>query len=120
MNAKKKILLVEDDEAIQTGLTDALVEEGYDVVSLPNSVHTMDELRKGDKALLVMDLQTPEKNGWQFLLENEHAPELQAINCIVITAWKNGISDAYMRDHTIMTKPLDLYEFLAKVKEKIK
>ena len=70
LTMKKTILIVEDDEAIVFALTAFLEDEGYNVLSAENGFVALELIRKhGAPHLILLDMQMPIMNGWQFALE---------------------------------------------------
>ena len=59
-----KILVVEDDRSILTGLEELLSSEGYDVVSVPDGRSALERYREEKPDLLLLDVMIPEKSGF--------------------------------------------------------
>ena len=70
----ESILIIEDDEAIRTSLTDVLISEGYKIQDAANGKIAFEVLETlSDSSLLLLDLMMPamvrlEKRGYQGLL----------------------------------------------------
>ncbi len=64
MNAKPHILIVEDEPAIRTGLTDVLVFHGYDVTSAGDGTTGLDRALNGQFDLILLDIMLPGINGF--------------------------------------------------------
>ena len=87
---KRRILIVEDDRAIQESLRNLLAEEGFDTISSFNGQEaslylaslTKDELPN----LILLDLMMPIKDGFSFRLEQNDDPKISQIPVIVMTA----------------------------------
>ncbi len=63
MTEGSKILLVEDDPHLAKGLRFNLEREGYDVFLVDNGVSALDQLRKKDFDLIILDLMLPVLGG---------------------------------------------------------
>lgn len=59
----KRILIIEDDPAILTGLTATLKDERYDVVSAADGEKGYALGKKEDISLIILDIMLPKKNG---------------------------------------------------------
>lgn len=64
MTKKLKILVVEDEAAIRTGLIDVLVYHGYEVDSAADGTSGLDKARSGTHDLLLLDVMLPGLNGF--------------------------------------------------------
>lgn len=60
----KKILVVEDDQAIQALLQDFLIEAGYDVVTASDGVEALSEFEKQPFDLILLDVMLPKIDGF--------------------------------------------------------
>ncbi len=64
MTKKLKILVVEDEEAIRTGLIDVLVYHGYDVDFAADGTAGLEKAGSGIHDLLLLDVMLPGVNGF--------------------------------------------------------
>ncbi len=114
MVAGKRILVVDDDQAIRETLSEVLEDEGYAVASAENGLDAIHYLRSQDPpSLILLDLMMPVMNGWQFRDEQLRDPSLKTIPVVVISA-DNGVREkaaSIAVDH-YMRKPIDLEELL--------
>jgi two-component system OmpR family response regulator len=104
--AKKTILLVEDDEETSESLRELLEEHGYRVVQGKNGQDAQDKLRTCKRPdCILLDLWMPTKDGWTFASELKDG-ELGDVPVVVITAaephWGYPTPPA-----RVMRKPLD-------------
>ena len=65
--AKKKILVVDDDESILQLVGYLLTHAGYDVVSVKNGEEALKTLRKTEFDLVLTDLAMPDMSGIQVI-----------------------------------------------------
>jgi CheY-like chemotaxis protein len=81
------ILLVEDDAAIRDALQTLLADEGYLVSTAENGRQALEQLHAGQAAdLIVLDLQMPVMDGWQFRALQKADPLLFDIPVLAISA----------------------------------
>jgi two-component system chemotaxis response regulator CheY len=87
VNSRGPILLVEDHADLREAMTSLLEASGYAVVAAADGDEALDRLRRGTApCLIVLDLEMPRKNGWEFRSEQIHDPKLAAIPTIVSSA----------------------------------
>jgi CheY-like chemotaxis protein len=67
MPLKKKILLVEDEEALRLLYQEELEEEGYEVFTAKNGKEALQKLRKEKPDLVILDIVMPEMDGMEAL-----------------------------------------------------
>lgn len=69
---RKRILLVEDEDAIRFEMRELLEEEGYSVEEATNGQEALDALSHGaEPDLVLLDLMMPVMDGWSLLEEIE-------------------------------------------------
>ena len=82
-----RILIVEDDAAIVDSLTEALSDEGYDVISARDGVEAMAVLRAGPlPSLIILDWMMPRCDGPCFRRQQQADPILAGVPVVVLTA----------------------------------
>lgn len=64
---KKKILVVEDEEALRLLYEEELIEEGYDVSTAKDGKEALQKLRKEKPDLIILDIVMPEMDGMEAL-----------------------------------------------------
>ena len=64
---KKKILLVEDEEALRLLYQEELEEEGYEVFTAKNGKEALQKLRREKPDLVILDIVMPEMDGMEAL-----------------------------------------------------
>lgn len=106
MPGKKKILLVDDDPAIRQILLRLLVEEGFNVLPAANGVEALNMTTLVRFDLVLLDLNMPQKNGWETFEQLSLDDPLLPI--IVITARSNQLFPALAAGvGALLEKPLD-------------
>lgn len=63
----KRILIVEDDDAIRHVLSDALCDAGYAVATATDGADALDQLDDCTPDGILLDLMMPSMDGWRFL-----------------------------------------------------
>lgn len=63
----KRILIVEDDDAIRHVLSDALCDAGFAVVTATDGDDALDQLGDHTPDGILLDLMMPNMDGWRFL-----------------------------------------------------
>lgn len=81
---KHKILLVEDEEAIRTGLVDVLVFHGYDVTAVADGRAGLEVALGGKFDLLILDVMLPGLDG--FSICNEVRKTNRDVAIVMLTA----------------------------------
>ena len=84
MNRKLKILVVEDEEAILTGLIDVLVFHGYEVDFAKDGNNGLTKAQSGQYDLLLLDVMLPGIDGFEICNRVREGDKEQAI--IMLTA----------------------------------
>ena len=79
-----RILIADDEFLIRWSLTQALSQEGYDVIAVEDGGKAIEAIRAQHFDLIITDLVMPELNGWKVLdiLQETHPPP----RVIIITA----------------------------------
>ena len=113
---KKKILVVEDDDNIRTGLTDVLESEGYEVDSASDGILGVKVFMRNDFDMVLLDLMMPGKSGYDVAREirasGSHVP------IIMLTAKSEEIDKVLgleLGADDYVTKPFGVRELLARI-----
>lgn len=118
------ILVVEDDDDLRDGITEALSAEGFQVLTADNGLAALNVLvsRKGNNlpACIVLDLMMPMMHGNTFIeiLQRERPQDLAKIPLIIATAaGRSALPNTLPASAQILKKPMrldDLIEAVAK------
>ncbi|MDR2501742.1 MAG: response regulator transcription factor [Oscillospiraceae bacterium] len=109
-----RILLVEDDEMIASGLSYALEQEGYDVARAKNAARAR-ELSAEKFELAILDMQLPDGTGLD-VSETLRESGAAVIFLTVVDDEGNVVRAFEAGAQDYVTKPFRLREFLARVK----
>src|SRR4051794_24057727 len=118
----RRLLIADDDAAIRLMLVAFLRRFGFQLRQARDGREALDEMRKGNFDLMIMDLMMPNVSGWDVLRERERDRSLLRIPIIVITAMSTnqafaGIGDRHVA--AVLGKPFDLATLLAAVRTSI-
>lgn len=111
---RKKILLVEDDEATRGFLSTLLEQTGYDVVATDSVQDGKSLLEKGHPDLLIADIRLGAFNGLQLI-----AMSPRRIPAIVTTGFPDPVLEAEARQSgaKFLLKPIEPEVLLALLSE---
>ena len=113
---KKKILVVEDEEALRFLYEEELREEGYEVLNARNGRDALLQLEAGKPDLIILDIPMPDMNGMEVL--NRILEKKRKIPIILTTAYAGYRQDlmSWGADAYVM-KSADLKELKEKIRE---
>lgn len=114
--SKPRILFVEDDDAIASGLAYAMEQEGYIVVHCGDVAAAFQKIRESGFDLALLDLQLPDGGGKEIggAMNTRHVPVIY-LTVIddedeIVASLEDGAAD-------YITKPFRLRELLARIKK---
>jgi CheY-like chemotaxis protein len=112
-----RVLVVEDDQAIRSGLTDLLTDEGYAALEAANGAEALALLRGAAEVpdVILLDLMMPVMDGAAFREHQRSDPALSAIPVIVLTAVGRAQQQAAtaLGAAALLPKPLRIGDLLA-------
>jgi CheY-like chemotaxis protein len=113
-----QILIVEDDADTRDALWALLEKHGYSVALAANGADGLSRLRGGLRpSLILLDLMMPEKNGFQFRVEQVADPVLADIPVVIYSGNPEAKADgAVLGGVACLTKPIDVDKLLQVVK----
>jgi DNA-binding response OmpR family regulator len=86
VNAKKKILLVEDDDSLANVYETRLVAEGFDTKRVPNGEDALATVLAYKPDLILLDVMMPKVSGFDVLDILRNTPETKDVKVIMLTA----------------------------------
>ncbi len=118
MNAKKKILIIDDEQDVLAYFEAVFQDSGYDTVLAGNGFEGF-ELAKLEKPdLITLDITMPEQSGLKTYYQFKKHPVLKKIPVIIITAtdesYKNFLNElnGFSTPEVFLSKPIDPEELL--------
>ncbi len=85
--AKRRVLLVEDNDVNRQMLDDYLVFCGYQILALPNGSNFFRALADFKPHLILLDLKLPDIDGYTLLQQMQQGNDWQHIPVIVVSAF---------------------------------
>jgi two-component system response regulator CpxR len=80
------VLVVDDDAAIRETVNDVLTDEGYNVVLAENGEEALEQLKRRNPAVVLLDLMMPVMSGWEVLEALDEREDLAHIPIVVVSA----------------------------------
>jgi type II secretory ATPase GspE/PulE/Tfp pilus assembly ATPase PilB-like protein len=93
--ASKKVLLVEDEDALRRVMKDLLERDGFTVFEAADGVVALDEIDRAGPDIVVLDLNLPRLDGYGVLSHLRSRPATANLPVIVLTA--KGDEDSEVR-----------------------
>ena len=91
VEARHKVLVVDDDEATRVALRDVLSDADYDVLIAGSGREAMEVLRQQRVDAVIIDLMMPEMNGWDLAGAIRAEPAVASTPMLVMTAYGPGV-----------------------------
>lgn len=116
MAEKRRILVVDDEDALRTVLSAELHSEGYDVGTAADGMEALAELQKAAYDLVLLDIKMPNMNGFEVLkvIKEKYA----GTKVIMLTGFadlKNAIESKKLGAEDFVSKPYDLVDLLTTI-----
>ncbi|MFC1851969.1 protein kinase [candidate division CSSED10-310 bacterium] len=115
-----RILIADDEDDIRTLLSIILQQNGYEAVLAKNGEEAVSMAIAQEPALICLDLMMPKMDGYQAAEFLHYNKQTANIPVIMITCKDDKEYKAYSKTIGIreyMTKPLDLDDFITKIKQ---
>jgi len=108
---KRKLLVADDDEAIQICMEDISRQEGWDIVFARDGEEALALINSDDPVLIVLDQRMPKMTGEEVLLSMQ--AQGREIPVILISAEKDLTRmRRFPSIIRVLTKPFDLDDFI--------
>lgn len=117
---KRKVMIVDDDPYILITVREIFELEGFEVVTASGGRKCLEELEKGFKGVILMDIMMPQMDGWDTIREIVDSGFIEGNLIATLTA--KDVPDQKMeglQEYVIdyITKPFDAEELVATVEE---
>lgn len=111
-----KIFLVEDDDAIGTGLKYSLVKEGYEVLLCTSKEQALASWEKSQYALCILDINLPDGNGYDICKYIKSKEDVPIIFLTASDAEVNVVMGLEMGADDYICKPFRINELMARIR----
>ncbi len=116
-NAMKKILLVEDDDALASVYTTRLDAEGFSIKRVPNGEEALSATLAFKPDLILLDVMMPKVSGFDVLDILRNTPETANVKVIMLTALSQesdkqramdlGVDDYLVKSQVVIADVVD-------------
>jgi len=114
---QRKILIIDDEEAVRELLKHRISNEGYHCEVASDAKEALNKLLNNTIELVIMDIKMPGKSGMDFLLEiRQRFPDVLIIMITVISDIHTAIECIRRGAYDYLTKPFILDEVVLSVK----
>ena len=107
-----RILIIEDEENIQSLVEEVLSEEGYDVVVAEHGAAALALLDKWTPDVILLDMWMPIMDGWQFAQAYRQTSGARAPIVVMSAVLDAGDQPVEIEADSFLAKPLDLDDLL--------
>ena len=117
----KKVMIVDDEPDILLSLKTVFERQNYEVITVSNGAECLDEIEKGFKGVILMDLMMPVMDGWTTINEIVKRGYTKDVMISIITGkgtkdyQKMGMLGSFIFDY--LPKPLDVNRLISSVEE---
>lgn len=116
MDGKPKILVVEDESAIRTGLCDVLAYHGWEPTGVDNGDDGLAEALSGRYRLLILDVMLPGVDGFTICTKARDALPKQAILMLTAKGAESDVLDGFRAGaDDYVAKPFSVPQLVARV-----
>lgn len=113
---KKRVLLIDDDDALLEVLNEALCYEGYTVRCIQNSSSVFSEIQEFQPDIIVTDYILNGINGGELCHQIKQDINTNHLPVLILSAYPKMINWLeYYGCDAFIAKPFDLYDFMAKL-----
>ena len=116
-NAMKKILLVEDDDALASVYTTRLDAEGFNIKRVPNGEEALAATLEFRPDLILLDVMMPKVSGFDVLDILRNTPDTNNVKVIMLTALSQesdkqramdlGVDDYLVKSQVVIADVVD-------------
>lgn len=117
--AKKKILIVDDEEDIVNLVRLILEDAGYEVFAATNGVQALEKIRGNPFDLVLLDVMMPMLSGWEVLKELRENSNTREVPVALLTARASPRDDNRQHPTTYcdyITKPFEPDDLLMRIR----
>ncbi|KKN23388.1 hypothetical protein LCGC14_0905510 [marine sediment metagenome] len=120
LEAKERILIVDDDEDIRNSLTLFLKEQDYEIEVAKDGQDGLEKIVEKSYNLVLLDIRLPDIDGIKLIIPiKEKQPEIEIIMITGNDDINSAINSLHKGASAYITKPLNLDELLTNIKNSI-
>lgn len=109
-----RLLVVDDEDALRTVLSNELISAGYDVTSASDGDIAIQELQKSSFDIILLDIKMTRVSGFEVLkFIRESNIKIKIVMLTGFADLKNAIEAKKLGANEFITKPYDINEVLA-------
>ncbi len=116
MESQGKVLVIDDDRATLRLLQEALVKNGFQVVTVSNGIDGLQELYARQPDLVILDVMMPRMDGWETLTRIRQISSLPVIMLTAKDAENDKLRGFKLGVDDYITKPFSFSELAARAK----
>jgi CheY-like chemotaxis protein len=116
---RKKVLVVDDDDAIRTMVERVLKREQFEVESARDGFEAIEKLNRSDYATVLLDLMMPRVDGHGVLryLEQEKQETKPLVIVMTANAQAGSETTSARPVFRVLSKPFDIHQLVTHVRE---
>ena len=115
----KKIMIVDDDPDILIAIRKIFEREGYEVFTVDSGKDCINELKRGFKGVILMDIMMPFMDGWDTIEEIKKQGYSNNVVISILTAKgtpdHDRLQDVAPYVYDYITKPFDIKDLISNV-----
>jgi CheY-like chemotaxis protein len=110
------VLIVEDDDDVREFMDLLLSTSGYETMNARDGCEALEKMRARLPCLVLLDLQMPRMDGWEFREHQLRDPSLAQVPVVCITAFYDPRAVSRKLGVPCLVKPADFPTVLREVK----
>jgi len=114
VEAKRRVLIVDDERSILAVLRIKLKVSGYDILTASNGEEALDLVKSARPDLMLLDVIMPGMDGFEVLEKLRAFSELPVI--VISARSENGEKALSLGANDFLAKPLDVDEMVRKIR----
>jgi two-component system, OmpR family, alkaline phosphatase synthesis response regulator PhoP len=111
----KRVLLVDDENAVRDVIKHIFEDEGYEVMTANNGTEGLLCVQTAKPHLIITDLMMPSMNGVKFCRSVQAVPEYRIIPIILVSAVSDRVESKGCNWAAVIHKPFELDVLIATV-----
>ena len=109
------VLIVEDDDDVREFMELLISGSGYETMGAADGLEALEKMRQRRPCMVLLDLQMPRMDGWQFREQQLLDPHLAKVPVVCITAFIEPHVVSRALGVRCLTKPADFPSVLREV-----